>query len=297
MTQVGYGPLWRIDGPPPVRPPYGLLQAADAPAAGVNLLTDTDAADVERWVGGVEVYPYPPGPADVFNTCQPGSDTEVKNEGDSTPTSPFGAMTVYLGGNCTAYRVWDQDEWKRRIELAFEAVEGAAVAKEFLTGGDLSLNPHLADGQGTFPNLDTATSVKNGVALLDAEIAKSGKLGLIHMPPQVLTALAGLGLGAADNKTGVWRTPNGNVIVPDAGYVDGANPSGHAAATGTKEWIYATGPVDVRRSAVFFTPDDVREALDRSTNKIVYRAERYYLVDWDTEVQAAVLIDRCQDTC
>jgi hypothetical protein len=299
MTQVGCGPLTRIDGPLPVRPKYGLLQAAEAPAAGVTLVTDTDAGGVERWVGGVEVYPYPPGPAHTFNTNQPtsGSDSDVKDEGSATDTSQFGSMAVYLGENCTAAKIWNQEQFKQRARLAFEAVEGAAVAREFLTGDDLTLNPHLADGEGTFPNGDTTTSAINGVALLEEEIAASGKMGLIHMPPQVLTFLASQGMGF-DRSTGVWRTPNGNVVIPDSGYIAQARPApSHAAANGTQNWIYATGPVEIRRSALEVLPDNVAEATDRSINKIVYRVERYYLVTWDTEVQAAVRIDRCQSTC
>lgn len=299
MTQVGYGPLARIDGPLPVRPPYGLLQAAEAANSAVKVITDTDRQGVERWVGGVEVFPYPPGPARTFNTCQPGSgtDTNSKSEGTAVATSQFGSMAVYLGVNCTAAKVWDQAEFQDRARLSFEAVESAGVAHEFLTGDDLTLNPHLSDGSGTFPNGDTVTSALNGVALLEEEIAASGKMGVIHMPPQVLTVLASKGMGF-DRSSGVWRTPNGNVIVPDAGYIARARPKpSHASADATQDWIYATGPIEVRRSQLFVNPERVDEAVDRGINKIVYRVERYYLVTWDTEVHAAVRVDRCTDTC
>jgi hypothetical protein len=56
---------------------------------------------------------------------------------------------------------------------------------------------------------------------------------------------------------------------------------------------------------MFVTPERVDQALERGTggastgrpNTIVYRAERYYLVDWDTQVQAAVLVDLCSTEC
>src|ERR1700756_1338597 len=103
--QVGFGPLERIDGPPPVRPLYGLLRAAEAPAAGVRLvvdlddgpaeITDADAvrqiADLgianpgrERWLNGAQVYPYPPDTGDVYDPCATGSNVTSKGFG-STP--------------------------------------------------------------------------------------------------------------------------------------------------------------------------------------------------------------------
>ena len=35
----------------------------------------------------------------------------------------------------------------------------------------------------------------------------------------------------------------------------------------------------------------LREALDRETNFVVYRAEKTFVVEWDTELQAAVLVN------
>lgn len=350
MTTVGYGPLWRVDGPLPIAPLYGLLQAASAPAAGVRIVVDVEnqavsaaleqveaslarvnalcaagaseadilaavleavdvqsqfeaAGGVERWINGVEVYPYPPGPAHVWDACAAGSDAVEKDFGTDLDHPQFGAMTVYLAETCTTYKVWDQAAFKARAIIAFSAIEGAAVAKEFLTGDVLGLNPHLSDGNGVFPNLDAATNPQNALALLEKEIAATGTLGLIHMSPQMITVLANYKV--LDDKTGVFRTPSGNVIIADAGYGAGATPAGHAAATGAEEWMYATGPVDIRRSAIFTLPDDVSQAVERGSggastgrpNSITYRVERYYAVDWDGELQAAVLADRCKVTC
>ena len=54
----------------------------------------------------------------------------------------------------------------------------------------------------------------------------------------------------------------------------------------------ATGPIDIRRGDVEVLPPVIRQTLDRRTNVITYRVERDYLVDWDTVLQAAVLVDR-----
>lgn len=295
-TILACGPLTRIDGPLPIRPLYGLLQAAEAPAAGVQVIVDTDSEGIERWGNGAEVFPYPADVAKVDNSFQPGSEAETKGAGTQPATPQFGAFTIYLPIQCTNYRVWNDEQFRARAVATLTAVESAAIAREIMSGEKLTLNPHLTDGVGTFPNGSTVTSALNGVALLEKEIAASGRLGLIHVPPQVLMMLASKGFGF-DNASGVWRTPNGNVIVPDAGYANSVAPTGHTAASGTQDWIYATGPIEVRRSEVFMIPEENFQAIDRSTNQIVYRAERNYLVIWDQQVQAAVRVDRCQDTC
>lgn len=328
-ASVGFGPLERIDGPPPIAPLFGILPAAAAPTAGVRIIVDVNGVPLEedvalaidgfdlphpgeeRWMNGVEVYPYPPGLADIHDPCPGGSDASDKNFGDDVKHPQFGALTVYFAETCTSYKVWSQEQFKARAVAAFSAVESAGVAHEFLTGRRMPLNPHLADGEGEFPNGDDPTTVVNGLGLLEAQIARSGRQGLIHCSPQIATSLLGRGFAISD-KTGVIRTINGIVVIPDFGYVDGATPAasddypdGHADPTGTQQWMYASGPIDLRRSEVFTTPDNVSEALDRGTgaatngrpNSITYRVERFYLVDWDTEVQAAVLVDPCQLTC
>lgn len=295
----------RLDGPPPLPRPYGLLQAMDAPAAGVRLVVDVDGSGVERWLNGGEVYPFPVDCPSVWDTCAAGTYADTEKSDGTVPSRPtFRAFTVYLPVTCSTQAVGPQDAYVQRARMALEATESAAVARELLTGEKMLLNPHLADDQGDFPNGNTVTSVLNGVALLEANIAASCRGGLIHISPAVAAA-GGAAMLFRDVPDRVLRTFNGTVVIPDAGYqVAGSHPPTHTTPTGTKEWIYATGPIDIRRSEVFVNPATVAEALDRglgatrdAPNSITYYAERHYLVDWDTVVQAAVLVDRCQLTC
>lgn len=336
MGEIGYGPLERIDGPLPIPPVYGLLQAAAAPAAGVRIVVDTDqgAEDLNdlsstdetmdqaiarlkaegiipptagdyRWLNGVEVYPYPPDTPGLYEPCGSALGTAgSKSFGSALQHPKFSALTLYLAETCTSYKVWSQAEFKARAVLALTAVQSFGIALNLLTGQADPLSPYLADGDGAFPNTDVVTNPMNGLALLEQQIALTGKLGLIHCSPQYASALRER--FAVDDRGGVIRTINGNVLIPDSGYAAGSTPHGHAAPTGTQEWIYATGPIDVRLSEIFTLPDKVSEALDRGTsgsattgrpNSITYRAERYSLATWDTELQAAVLVDRCQSGC
>jgi hypothetical protein len=356
LGQIGFGPLERIDGPLPVPAPYGLLQAMAAPAAGVRLVVDTpdgdrvgvdlssmtdengtpltlddalarlkaqgsipnNAGDL-RWLNGVQLFNYPPGQASTDHACTVGT-VPRKDFGAELYNPEFNAITVYTAETCKSYKVWNQEEYKQRAQVALTAVQGTGIERNLLTGeASDGLSPYLADGQGVFPNGDTATSPMNALAYLEEEIGLSGQLGIIHCSPGFTTTLRQY--FQVDNRTGVIRTINGNVIIPGDGYArspvtpppfgrtTGRNfgsPLGHAASTGTQEWIYATGPIDIRLSEMFMIPEEVSQALDRGTvagatsgrpNTFTYRAERYALATWDTQLQAAVLADRCQVNC
>ncbi len=292
---TGHGPLWRVDGPLPIPASYGLLQAARSPV--VRIVPDEDRG-VERWANGVEVYPYPPDAGHGFDSCSIyGSTPEEKEEGTAIDRPQFDALTVYLAETCSSFGIGNDAQFRARAVAALAAVEGRVVEREFMAGDIFPGQPHLADGAGDFPNGNTPTTVVDGIALLEEAIAASGRQGIIHVPPAVATAMTFGYL--VDDRQGVLRTiGNGTVVVPGQGYAgDAGDPTGAPAATGKQNWIYASGPVDVRRTEVDLLPGELSQALDRENNVVTYRAERYYLTDWDTAVQTAVLVDRCLETC
>lgn len=302
MTQnVGYGPLLRINGPPPIPPIYSLLGTA-------RVFDEVDGEGVERWINGVQVHSYPPDVAHVWDPCSAGSDRQ-KVTGGVIPLPQYGAYVVYVTETCTTRSIFGespQEDWPglyaARAAAVLAAVESAAIEREFMGGHVMRLNPYLADGNGTFPNADAATNVVNTLALLENEIALSGRMGYLHCTPGF--AVAAAAHFQFKDVDGVIRTINGTPVVPGFGYAqarnDGVAPHTHAApGTPAQEWVYATGPVEIRRSPAELlpSPDVVWQAVDRANNVIEYRAERYYLVEWDTAVQAAVLADRCRDNC
>lgn len=304
MSELGYGPRAYIDGPPPVPAKYGLLQAAAVAGSGVRVVPDADANGNERWGNGVEVWPFPPGIGVVTNPNPCGTDSTDKGLGDDNPANPtFYPFTVSKTIRCTAASIPDQAAFKARAVAVMGAVEGPTVEKEILTGAVVPVNPHLSDGTGVFPLGDSVTSALNGLAELEGAIARSGRAGLIHMSPQLVTMLSA-------NYTvfdvgGLLKTVKGTTVIAGDGYVDGATPSdGHPDAIGWEEWIYATGPIEIRRSETITLPDTLAEALDRGNgatnarpNEILYIVERYYVVDYDDVLHAAVLVDRCQSDC
>jgi hypothetical protein len=297
MTDLG-GALWTIDGPLPEKPPFTLIDAARA-------VVDVDRG-VERWPQGVEVFPYPSGPALAWDPCSAGS-SRVKAPGERVAAPRFGGFVAYLEDHCSTLALagaGSQEERERAfldyVNRAFAAVESAGVEREFMSGDVLSAyadHHYLADGNVTFPWGSNPTSPTNALAVLENEIARSGRRGMIHMTPGLAAVLdTRLHLDERSNPP-VLRTINGTPVVPGYGYVGARPPQGEGDTGPTEEWAYATGPVEVRRSLPFVTPETLAEATDRATNELSYVAERAYVVDWDTAVQAAVLVDLCSTTC
>ena len=69
--------------------------------------------------------------------------------------------------------------------------------------------------------------------------------------------------------------PLGDPIV--FAHTSGRGPDGLDPAAGTA-WLYATGPVMVRRSAM--VGPRLAEAHDRTTNDVFAIVERFYIVGW-----------------
>jgi hypothetical protein len=259
----------------------------------------------ERWLSGVAVYPYPVDTPDLWNACVPPSGG-TKSFGTGVTPPEFPALTASLPITCTSQQVPDEAAFRGRAVQTLSAVESFGVAREFM-GGATTLGPdsapYLADSAAVILNGGVATKPNHALQILEQAIGLTGRLGLIHCSPMMATALLGNGFVIKD-VTGVIRTINGNVVIPDAGYIGVSKPAMGSAPTLNEEWAYATGGVDLRRSEIFTTPDTRTEALDRGlgatnhrTNTFTYRAERYYVVNWDTELQATVLVDRCATDC
>lgn len=257
----------------------------------------------ERWLNSVEVYPYPIDVPEGWDACNPQSTQGQKSFG--TPITPpdFRAVTLSLPITCTAQQVPDQDAFKARAVAAMAAKESYGVEATLMAGFAVNGGRFLADTGCDFPNGTVATRPNHALQILEEQIALTGELGLIHCSPMLATALLGQGFVISD-KTGVIRTINGIVVIPGFGYVGNSTPEGAPAPNATEEWAYASGPVDVRRSEIFTTPDTLTQALDRSLgatnnrpNTFTYRAERYSVSVWDTNLQAAVLVDRCGTDC
>lgn len=288
MAIIAVGPEFAIDGPLPVAPKYGLV--------GATLVTDEDGS--ERWANGIHVHGYPQETGTAWGVCSAsGGNPEKGSQEFPIPLPAFGPITAYLTETCSAQFILTPDDFRSRALAVFAAVESPVIENEFWDGADVPNNPHLADGNADVLLGGAATTLVDGLARLEDAIAATHRRGVIHISAATLFALSALGNGIVTDVGGKLYTVNGTLVIPGYGY-SGAAPVGSADNTGSEQFAFATGPVEtLRTSQPIVIPETIQEAVNRLTNTVEYRAERYYIPFWDTALQVGIRIDRCLSEC
>jgi hypothetical protein len=128
------------------------------------------------------------------------------------------------------------------------------------------------------------------LALLEQESSQTGAAHLVHIDPATAVAFSADVLVEREG-TELRVVGTGSNVVVGSGYV-GAEPDGATPASDTLSWAWATGPVDIYRDEIQVIPGTAREAMDLMQNFITIRAERNYVVTWDTVLTNAVLVNR-----
>lgn len=279
MSQVTLGPPRVLDGPAPIPPRYNLLTVA-------TIYDDLD----EHWLAGAQIYGYPSlDDGGAHNPCVSGTYRE-KAEGGTISSPEFGAFTAYVAETCTARGIGNNEDFMNRAVTAFQGLEAALVENEFATGEAMPANPSLSDvSLASYQALGTLKTTE-ALARLENEIGRTGKMGVIGTDPATAVAWAGNCLVEREGAT-LRSIATGTPIVVGYGYID-VRPDGVAAPPATSGYAWATGPIQIRRTGIEVVPGTLAEALDRQINMVTYRAERHYLVDWDTELLTSVLVDR-----
>lgn len=274
MSNLTFGPPVVLDdGHLPVAPPYSLLNTP-----GV-----VKPPGDPHWLSGAAVYPYPSDLPGEWDPCSTGT-FRTKDEGSGVESPHFASFVSYLPITCSAMSIGDPEEFANRAEIALNAVQSYSVEKQLSQGTGVATNPFFADAAHTLSAAGaTAKSPEVALAYLEEEIGETGKQGMIHATPPVVSRWFD-----QDRLDSPLVTVNGTRVVSGGGY-QGATPTGRAAAAAGESWVYATGPVEVRLAPIAVL--DIKDVLDRSNNDVTFRAERYVLVTWDTQLQAAVLVD------
>lgn len=267
-----FGPPVTLDGPLPLAPPHSLINTP-----GVLITGEPD-----RWLNGVNVYPYPSALPGLWDPCSAGT-FRTKSDGEGEDLPMFASFVVYLPITCSAMSIGDPEEFAGRAEIAMRAVESYAVEKQLVSGDGIATNPYLEDANVSLLASGAAVGPDAAVSYLEDAIGATGKQGMIHATPSVVSQWFD-----QTREDSPLVTVNGTRVAAGDGYI-GSRPTGGSAAAAGQSWAYATGPVEVRHSDVLMP--DISEVLDRSNNDVTFRAERYALVEWDTVLQAAVLVD------
>lgn len=268
--------------PPTVEPyGYGLFSVAQFPV-------ETD----RHWRCGVQWEPYACTPARALgDQCDfPGVEKEVD---DGVPLVEASAFTVYGGYLCRLPGRPQQADIEDRIRQAIRLGEQRIVERTFWSG-DLGNTPFLASPDAVVlnavdpPTAADALSPVAGIAALESFLRENyGGTGVIHAPAGAVPLLAHYNQLRPDGGAPL-RTWLGTPIAAGGGYVINTGPDGTPAPPGTS-WLYATGPVAIRRGEIFINPNTVAQALNRTTNEVEILAEREYVIGFDC-LLAAVLI-------
>lgn len=198
-----------------------------------------------------------------------------------TGADPF---IVLAGVACGSLGTLGVDD-EQRARAALDAGEQRAVEATFERG---NIDPSLSNGAVVTPAGTAAIRVKRAIGELEAYLrSEYGGTGVLHASPLLAEYMA-------PTKDGnVLRTKLGTPIAFGSGYI-GADPTSGAEAPADQAWIYATGAVQVRRSAVQL-PASGAATLDRATNQVLMIAERGIMVTIDCVPVAAALVDLARE--
>lgn len=276
---------------PPAQPPrFGIVAAAPV----IN--------DQARWQAGVSFEPEQCGQSGRIGylNCGPTSEVDPDRGPGTVNADPF---AVWASDRCTAMGGVGRD-WQGRARRQLEATRSYQIANE-LWEGTLAVADSLDNR--ALVDLDSdvltagAVSVQDALGCVEQGIAdcSEGRRGMVHVRPQVLTHMALNNMVTLQGNT--WVTPNGHIVVPDAGYT-GNGPAGQPA-TVSSQWIYGTGIIALRLGEVTVTPgslDDARTfaqqgAFDHTNNDVLVVAYQPVLIEWDLccHVAAEVNIGLC----
>lgn len=258
-----------LNGPRPVAPRYSLL---NTPGVVVE--------DDGRWLNGVVIDGYPETTPALWEPCLEGT-FRTKDEGEPGPMPTFDAFVIYIAATCSTFGASTMED---KAESVLLATQSMGVEEGLAVGVSGSSNPYFADTNLTVLG-GAAVAAQTGLSYLENAIGATGRGGMIHAPPSVIAAWSPY----LTYESGPLLTYNGTPVVSGDGYIN-INPDGAPGAPGAGEdYAFATGPVEVRMSDVFTS--ELRESLERDTNVVTIRSERYVLATWDTALQVAVLVD------
>lgn len=185
-----------------------------------------------------------------------------------TKASPF---AVYAVEQCLDGRTSQQMQTalRRRLLRGERHVVEAAVYH-----GLAGASPYLRHEDTTVINDGEPLPVAAAVGALEQRLALAGRTATIHAPRWMAAVMDAAGL--LHRQGPHLRTILGTPIAFGSAYT-GQPPAG---VEDEQAWLYATGPVTVRRSEVIEPARLDQGAFNIRTNTPFVLAERVYVVDW-----------------
>jgi hypothetical protein len=252
----------------------------------------TNVDNEPGWERGLAYAPETPGGYRAWMRCTSETFDDLV---DKIPTVEYEPIEYQFEYPCHSRFGLSEAQVDEQLRRAVVATESFAIARE-LWNGDLT-RAAVDAGDATTPNLSLVdgptvlaagapVKVHRALGMIEQALGEAlrGQRAYVHVPREVLALFGYL------TSTGNLLTSfSGNLIVADAGY-PGTAPIGEAAAADGVAWIYGTGPVVVRRSALFADTDEVA-SLDTATNTYTRRASKIAAATFDRAAHFAVPVD------
>lgn len=243
----------------------------------------SDALPVQARQGGLEYQTTVCDlPAGYETACLEALATKV--DGAAPSLIQYDPFVVEASVKCAPVGLTN-DRLREFLLQRLFAGEQATVERIF-SDGLVGSNPSLANSTPAVPLLAASANLIAAFALLEADLyANYGLPGVLHLPVAAMEYAKSAHLIELD-PAGVWRTAIGTAVV--VGNYSGLGPAGQVPGAGT-QYLYITGQVAVWRSpdAELFVTEE-RDALNRTTNQVVGRVEREYVLGYECRSAATL---------
>ncbi|WP_225847030.1 cupin [Streptomyces sp. HPF1205] len=194
-------------------------------------------------------------------------------------------ITVYAGAECSALGS-TYAEARAHAQASLLLGEQGAVEAGFWTNTLAMAAADLTPREGP-------VHIAEGVARLEAFLAETyGGQGVLHVPTGGAALLSCYNLVHQDQATGTLRTLAGNGVVVGAGYSAMNTGPGNLPAPPGTTWLYATGPLVIRRGPAETLPDQPGPSVNTGINDRRVLVERTYVVATTCTVSAVHVVTR-----
>lgn len=295
---MAVGPGTPVEPLPASPPRVSLLSSAQ--------IVPNSETDV-RWTQGIRWSPEEclPETDSLWWACvEEGGDAPdfEKETGAGQLIEEYQPFVAWAGDACSPFG-WNERDYQGRARRKLLANESRIIEAELWTGARAATagypNRFLADA-GRVTQLESGVRTPHASALAELESALAecgGGDHMIHAMPRLVSLWSRNGMVTPSPDGRVLRTALGTVVVPGAGY-NGSGPGG-SPAEGDRDdsWAYGTGMVRVWRGPVVVLPGDFASAVDRETNLVTFRAERFVAATWDQCCHVGIRVNHCVELC
>lgn len=265
-----------------------------APRSGLLFSVPAAANADFEWTEGYSWSPEGVGKAETSGlVC--GVVVDARETHDRTPPREHVPFLLWTDETCSTTGLRSRD-WQGRARRSLEAEQSYLLAAELwdgAAGGPLG-NDYLTNVVTAQILTAGPVPILVGFQYVDGAVTRRlrNRQGLVHMRPEIIVSLHKD--YAIEHVGDQYLTPNGNIVVADAGY-SGNGPG--AAADGSSQWIFGTdmlgtrlGPIDVYPASM--DPADLAPHVIRGTNDLTVWAQRPAAYQWDVAAHFAAEVSQ-----